>query len=358
MRFPKLLPSALSFKSNAQARNDQRHPLAIEALEDRQMLSSTVSIFAAGDVGDEAFDLIINGEVVQTFTDVGGDPDSRAFNQFDFTSDRTISADDIQISFINDAFDQRTGFDRNLLVDGFILDGVEFETENPAVFSTGFFAADGFTGPGFLETELLNTNGTFSFSSAGATGGPVTPVRDPVTRIRVDAAGSEGGELIAVEVGGVPIETFQLTRSTQSFLVEVDQPVSVTAIGIRFLNDSFNASTGFDRNVTVSNVQAIDLETGFREVVRLDNNIRVFSTGTFLEADGIVAGHGRGNTLNTNGVFRFGAPDNAPGDNPTFATSPLAVAAESETVTALPPQEDEVLRFSFDDDDDLAPIFA
>ena len=90
---------------------------------------STVEIFAAGETGQEAFNLIINGDVVQTFQSVGGDFESRQFERFVFDTDRSVSADQVQIEFINDAFDQRTGRDNNLFVDKIVIDGRTFETE-------------------------------------------------------------------------------------------------------------------------------------------------------------------------------------------------------------------------------------
>ena len=311
MKLYNLYRSAFLSSSFSQSPDAETSSLGLEMLEDRMMLS-TVSIFAAGAAGDEAFQVKVNDQVVATFNDVGGDPSTRTFNQFDFTTDAAITADDIRVQFINDAFDPETGLDRNLFVDKIVVDGDTFETENASVFSTGIFRDGGVTEPGFLQTEELNVNGSFFFSSDGAT---VTP-SDPQTRIRVDAAGSEGGELIAVEVDGRVVDTFELSQSTQTFLVEVDQDVSVTDVEIRFLNDLFQPEIGVDRNATISNVQTINLDTGVREVVRLATNPQVFSTGTFTDADGIVPGFARGDTLNANGVFRFGAADNALSDNP------------------------------------------
>ena len=51
---------------------------------------STVEIFAAGETGQEAFNLIINGDVVQTFQSVGGDFESRQFERFVFDTDRSV----------------------------------------------------------------------------------------------------------------------------------------------------------------------------------------------------------------------------------------------------------------------------
>ena len=48
--------------------------LQVEALEKRQMLStvSTVQVFAAGSMGDEAFELQVNGETVLEVSNIEG----------------------------------------------------------------------------------------------------------------------------------------------------------------------------------------------------------------------------------------------------------------------------------------------
>ena len=83
-------------------------PLALEELEDRQMLS-TVTIFAAGDTGTESIQLNINDVVVSTFENVGGDADARQFQQLTFTTDQQISASDVRVQFSNDFFRPEDG---------------------------------------------------------------------------------------------------------------------------------------------------------------------------------------------------------------------------------------------------------
>ena len=309
MNFLKTRLAAKNNKSNRPSNNS----LALEPLEDRMMLS-TVSIFAAGDTGQEAFELKVNDEVVATFENVGGDAASRDFRQFNFKSDRILTADDIRVEFINDVFDPANGLDRNLTVDRIVVDGVAFETESPSVFSTGLFSNGEFTGPGLLETEQLNVNGSFFFSTDSPS--------DAGSRIRVDAKGAEGGEIIALEVDGQEVERFTLSNTDETFLFEVDQDVSISDVQVRFVNDLFDPERGIDRNAIINNVQVIDLDNGFREVVRLTENPTVFSTGTFTQADGIVSGFARGNTLHTDGVFSFNDPDNSSSDNPGFDTTP------------------------------------
>ena len=56
-------------RANISLHQNQPNSLSLEALEDRMMLSS-VEIFAAGATGEENLDLLVNGEVVQTFFNV------------------------------------------------------------------------------------------------------------------------------------------------------------------------------------------------------------------------------------------------------------------------------------------------
>ena len=104
--------------------------LAVEELEDRQMLS-TVSIFAAGDTGTETIQLNINDAVVATFENVGGDADTRQFQRLTYTTDQQISASDVRVQFSNDLFRSEDGFDRNVVIDRIEVDGRSFETESP-----------------------------------------------------------------------------------------------------------------------------------------------------------------------------------------------------------------------------------
>ena len=265
-------------------------------------VSSTVEIFAAGETGQEAFNLLVDGNVVQTFENVGGNFEARDFEIFTFTSEETLTADQIEIEFINDDFDPGTGRDNNLFVDGFILDGAEFETEAPTTFSTGFIGDEGFTGPGFLETEVLNVNGRFSFL-AGNDGG--NNVLSSGTRIRVDATGQTGEEILQLEIDGQLVTEFQLDQAGQEqvLLFTTDRIVDASQLTIRFSNDLFDEATGFDRNVFVSAFQTIDLETGNRDILSTIDT-RVFTDASFTEADGILSGFGRGGNLVTDSFLQ------------------------------------------------------
>ena len=118
------------FGSRNKTETPQHDLLSVEALEDRVMLSS-VEIFAAGATGQENLNLLVDGQVVQTFFDVGGDASTRDFTRFTFETDQPITPGNIGIEFTNDAFDPSIGLDRDLIVDRIVVDGVSVEAEDP-----------------------------------------------------------------------------------------------------------------------------------------------------------------------------------------------------------------------------------
>jgi len=267
-------------KSNVQ----QPAGLRLESLEDRMMLSS-VQIFAAGDLGGEQFALQIDGQTVEQFTV------SQELSTFDFQTDQPVSADQIRIEFLNDQFDPENGIDSNLRVEAIQIDGVRFETDSPSVFSTGtFLNEDGIT-PGFGRGDVLNANGFFQFSNEGASD----------SLIEVSARGDVGNEQFNVIVDGQTAGTFTASTQQQSFFVGAAAGTTAGDVRIEFLNDQFDPSAGLDSNLTVDFINV-----GGQTFQAEDES--VFSTGTFLNEDGIADGFGRGETLNTNGFFQFTNP--------------------------------------------------
>lgn len=259
---------------------NQPNSLRIEPLEDRMMLSG-VEIFAAGDLGGEQFALRIDSQTVETFTV------TQELGTFEFQTDQPVTADQVSIEFLNDQFDPANGIDSNLIVDAIQIDGVRFETESPSVFSTGTFNdSDGIT-PGFGRGEVLNANGFFQFSNDGGS-----------SLIEISARGDVGTEQFNVILDGQTAGTFTASTQQESFFVSAEAGTTVGDLRIEFLNDQFDPSVGLDSNLTVDFVN-VGGETFQTE------DTTVFSTGTFLNADGIVDGFGRGETLHTNGFFQF-----------------------------------------------------
>ena len=274
-------------------KTDSHLSLEVEALESRMMLS-TVSIFAAGQTGQENLDLFIDDQYVKTFNNVGGDVGSRDFVELTFQTDEVLTPGRIGVAFGNDFYDPNTGEDRNLLVDKIVVDGVSVETEDPSTHSTGIWR-HGLTGPGNFETELFNINAIFTYA-------------DPVgqaDRVEFVAAGTTGKEIVELVIDDQVVSTFNFRAAgvAETFSFDTVGDVSLEDIEIRFVNDFFDPTTGLDRNVQIFRFFVTDGETGRVETAfTIDDD--VLSTGIFVEGEGITSGFGVGGFLAGNGSVR------------------------------------------------------
>lgn len=291
---------------NLDNRNLNQIDLHCELLEQRMMLS-TVTIFAAGATGNESLDLIVDGEVAYTYENVGGDIDSRTFDVYRFDANNEFSVDDIQLRFTNDLYDPEKGIDRNIVVDKIIVDGVTYETEDPSTFADAWWGDGRFQRNGNFETERMNVNSTFSFSSDR------TPeFGSQGTRVRIEASGDTGEERFTLWLAGQRVKGFDAGTDEMSFFYQTDEAVDVSDVKIAFVNDLYDPDKGIDRNLNVRQIQLIDIATGERTTYKT-NSENVLSTGTWLPGDGITRGFGRGDTLNSKGFFQYGQNDSAIG---------------------------------------------
>ena len=284
------------FKRQSPNPQNQNHGLNIEPLEDRLMLS-TVEVFAAGATGEENLDIFINGQLETTFFSVGGDVEQRDLVRLVFETDQNVTTGDVGIGFNNDAFDPSIGFDRNLLVDRIVVDGVTAQTEDPSTFSTGIYR-DGLTGPGFFETELFNINAVFTYADQAPTG--------PTDRIEFDALGTTGEEIVQLVVRDQVVETFTFDSAnvSQTFSFQSnDNDLSIDDIRIEFVNDLFDPANGIDRNAQIFEIRLVDSPTGNVDVANT-NDSNVFANGIFVQGVGITSGFGAGGFLAGNGFVQ------------------------------------------------------
>ena len=267
--------------------DSQNFRLYLENLEPRMMLS-TVEIFASGSEGGEQLQLLIDGNVAETFQISAG---SNILNDqtFFYETPDTITADDVRIAFLNDSFNANTGFDSNLVVDAIEVDGVRFETESATTFSTGTFLPEDGVQPGFRQSETLHANGFFQYSDGN--GGSF---------ITVQARGTEGGEQFRLNLNGQTVDTFTTTTEFQNFGFAADRTVEISDIQIEFFGDQFDLEQGIDTNLEV-NFLVIDADPFVVEAPT------TFSTGTFLPEDGIQPGFRQSKILHSNGSFSFNA---------------------------------------------------
>ena len=141
-------------------RRSARPKITFEKLEDRKLLA-TIDILAAGTSGTEQIHLYVDNQVVATFDDLGTGAYSNRFNTLSYQSEEAISAGDVRIEFVNDAY---TPVYRDVQIDAIVIDGERFEAESPDVYSTGTWKrADGVVA-GYRESEFLQVNGYFQFA--------------------------------------------------------------------------------------------------------------------------------------------------------------------------------------------------
>ena len=251
---------------------------------------STITITAAGSTGLENMALLIDGVQVASYSSI---PTSGGVYTFNAASH--VRADQVRVAFTNDVYDPANGVDRNLTIDKISIDGTTYQTEAATTYSTSTWTeADGIVG-GYGRGDTLHTNGYVQYSSGsgGAEGSTIT----------IDARGFEGTESIDLRIDGKVVATFANLSTTDQTLTYkmASGTVKPDQVSVAFTNDRYDPDNGIDSNVQIKSI-SIDGH------VYNTTDPSVYSTGTWTEADGIVAGYGRGDTLHTNGYFQFSHP--------------------------------------------------
>ena len=119
-----------------------------------------------------------------------------------------------------------------------------------------------------------------------------------LSSVQIFASGDLGGEQFDLQIDGQTVQQFTVSQEPSVFEFQTDQTISADQVRIQFTNDFFDPANGIDSNLVVD---AIEIDGTRFET----ESPTVFSTGTFTDADGIVDGFGRGETLHTNGFFQF-----------------------------------------------------
>ena len=268
-----------------------------------------IRVRARGSEGDEQMSLLIDDIVVYTATNV-----STTYNLFYFESPSPVTTDRIKIRFDNDDSDG-ISFDRGLEIDWLSIGSTTFQTEATDVWSTGTYVND-VLAPGSHQSQQLHTNGHFQFGYV------------PGSEIRIVAAGTTGNENMSLVIDGVTVRSWNNvgTALTDYVFQTSGVPVSPDDIRVEFTNDTYDPVLGIDYNLTVDQIRVDG-------IVYQTENASVFSTGTWLPADGITPGYRQSETLHTNGYFQFAANVAQPGG---FAlSSHFFVVAESDQVASV-----------------------
>ena len=282
---------------------------------------STIDVLAAGRLGEERIALQIDGATVATYDVTGGDYlGGSNYQRFTYHHSAPLSENQVRVAFINDAVTE-TG-DRNVRIDGILLDNVKHESEAPGVLTTG---SPGYGGvPQFLQVDKMFINGYFQY---GDNRTAVAPQLNQ-TQIVIRAAGSIGDETMELRIGGVTFATFVNVGGSagtgvfNEFRYTLTGTVSPSQVSVALTNEL--GSYTYDRNLRVDWVS-------IGGVVYQSEAADVYSTGTFVSGVGIRPGYWRTEWLHGNGEFRYATPGN-PGTI-ALGTSLISVDENAGTVS-------------------------
>ena len=147
-----------------------------------------ITILAAGN-GAPNMELKIDDLTVATYPGVGGNYTQRNFVSFTYTSNLSVTVDQIKVAFTNDSTTN------DLFVDKIMIDGQSFESEAPNTFSTGVYTQGACqSGGGYFQTERLACNGYFRY------GDTVVSSPSPGTGTALHAAAQRHGKYFGAEI--------------------------------------------------------------------------------------------------------------------------------------------------------------
>lgn len=253
--------------------------------------SSTIQVRAAGATGQEQMQLLVGGQVVATYNNVGGNFNSRTFVTFTYNHTGAIPLNQVRVAFTNDGLTSG-GADKNLRVDAIVLDGVTYQTEAPTVFTTGHALAGLGRQIGRFSSEVLYYGGYFQYGAPGSV-------------IDVRAAGRSGEERVELQVAGQTVATFNnvagnfTTGQFQTLSYVHPTTVPLSQVRMVFVNDGTTGG-GVARDLRVDGVE-------LDGVLRQSEAADVFTTGFWTSGIGQVSGLWQSEYLYVGGYLQFGS---------------------------------------------------
>ena len=217
-----------------------------------------------------------------------------------------------------------TLFDR----DGNVVDAVEYDDSDPWPSEPD---GDGYTLE-LIDPALDNSLASSwqASSQFNGTAGRPTGTYLPNTEIQILAAGATGNEVVQLEIGDQPVATFLLSAygvdegdletgqfSTLTWISET--PIDISQVRVRMMNDFWDPDAGIDYGVRIDYV-AID------GVIYETESPDVYSTGVWVNGEGVVPGFLQTEILNTAGYFQYGFESN---ESPVAVDDSFAVDQDS-----------------------------
>lgn len=273
-----------------------------------------IDIYAGGD-GSPSMSLLINDQVVKTFTKVKSDYRNRQFNKYTFRVAANLTVDHLKIAFVND------NGPNDLVVDKIIVNGIAYESEDPSTFSTGVWTNGKCQkNGGNFKKEIMHCNGYFKYSGSG-TPAASPPAQEIQTVVDIYAAG-KGTPTMELLVNDQVTSTWQnvkgdySNRSFEKYTYTTSQPLQADQLKVAFTNDTLLNDLYVDKIV----VNGVTYES---------EDASTFSTGTWTNGRcQYNGGYFQKETLHCRGYFQY--------QGSGVATTPPATSTPSPTLTATP----------------------
>lgn len=268
----------------------------------------TIEVLVAGSTNSETIQLRIGATTVANYTVTKGSYTGGVYQSFRYTHTAAVNPAQVQVAFTNDGRTS-TNADRNVRIDGILVNGVKYESESSETYTTG--TGEALTGitPGYKRSEYLTNNGYFQYYGAQPVGG---------TTIEILAAGATNQETVQLQINGAAVRTWTGVKGNyngavyETFRFTTASVVAPNTIRVAYTNDG-NTSTGVDKNLRVDAIRV--------NGVRYESEaINTFATGGPLASP---SGFRRSEFLYNNGYFAYAQPLN-PGT--------LAIASAQYTV--------------------------
>jgi glucose/arabinose dehydrogenase len=242
-----------------------------------------INVIALGSEGGEQFDLRVDGSTVASFSV------TQTAETYSATVNGNVEASQVRIVFYNSVWLPDQGIDSNLIVDYITIDGEQFETEAPNVFSTGTWKDEDGIQPGFRESEFLHADGYFQYDASFNAGtiqleSSVINVAesDNSARFRILRSGGSDGAVTVdyrtVSVSATPGNDYQSRQGTVTF----QNGETVKTITVPILEDNLVESNE-QFSFTIDNVTGgANLLAPRTATVTIDDNDSVQSQGDGL----------------------------------------------------------------------------
>lgn len=211
---------------------------------------SKITVRALGNQGVENMDLILNGKVVKSWTNV-----AKTWTNYDYYVPTATTISSLRVAFTND--DEVEGpLDRYLLVDYVDVDGTKYQTESPKTRSLGIWTASTGCSEGYKQLELIACMGWAEYEEAKGTKltDPTAP-RVYTSSVKIRARGYTGQEHMNLSINGKVVANFAV-NSVQPTTYEhtITDPTTIDNIRVYFTDNAY-LPNGADKNIDLDYIE-------------------------------------------------------------------------------------------------------